>query len=101
MDGFSTREAAKQLGIKPMALSRYIALGRVPAPAVVTLGRSKVHIWTKSQIDHVRSLLPTIANGRKTRHKKKQSAGTPQQLAKRKGAQARAPMLQKKNKLEK
>jgi hypothetical protein len=70
MNGFSTREAAKKLGLKPMALSRYIALGKVPAPTVVALGRSKVHVWTESQIEHVRSLLPKIANGRKTRHQK-------------------------------
>jgi len=70
MNGLSTREAAKKLGISPIALSRYIAVGKVPAPAVITLGRSKVHVWTESEIEHVRQLLPKIANGRKTRYKK-------------------------------
>jgi predicted DNA-binding transcriptional regulator AlpA len=71
MNGLSTREAAKKLGISPIALSRYIAVGKVPAPAVITLGRSKVHVWTESEIERVRKLLPTIANGRKTRHQRK------------------------------
>jgi predicted DNA-binding transcriptional regulator AlpA len=85
MTGLSTREAAKKLGISPIALSRYIAVGKVPAPAVITLGRSKVHVWTESEIEHVRQLLPKIANGRKTRHKKKQSvSGTKQSKTKKK-----------------
>ncbi len=68
-----------------MALSRYIALGKVPAPTVVALGRFKVHVWTESQIEHVRSLLPKIANGRKTRHQKqKAQAKVPAQHKKKK-----------------
>lgn len=74
MEGISTRDAAKRLGISPIALSRYVASGKVPTPAVVTLGRSKVHVWTEEQVEHVRQLLPKIANGRKTRYKKKQTA---------------------------
>ena len=30
-----------------------------------------IHLWTEEEIEHVRKLLPKIANGRKTRHKKK------------------------------
>jgi predicted transcriptional regulator len=70
MEGLSTREAAKKLGISPVALSRYISKGKVPTPEVVTLGRYKVHVWTEAQIEHVRLLLPKIANGRKTRWQK-------------------------------
>jgi predicted transcriptional regulator len=74
MDGISTRDAAKRLGISPIALSRYVASGKVPTPAVITLGRSKVHVWTEAQIERIRQLLPKIANGRKTRYTKKQLA---------------------------
>jgi hypothetical protein len=78
MNGLSTREAAKKLGISPIAL-------KVPAPAMITLGRSKVHVWTEAEIEHVRQLLPKIANGRKTRHKKKEAvAGTKQSKTKKK-----------------
>jgi len=41
-----------------------------------------IHFWTEEQIEHVRQLLPKIANGRKTRHQKKQSALSNQQSAK-------------------
>ena len=82
MRKFSTREAAAKLGLSPIALSRYISKGKVPAPEIVTLGKSTFHVWTESQIEAVRELLPKIANGRKTRHKgkpKKQTTRKPKQ----------------------
>jgi RNA recognition motif-containing protein len=45
-----------------------------------------IHFWTEEEIEHVRKLLPKIANGRKTRYKKKQSAGSKQQSAKKHSA---------------
>jgi hypothetical protein len=47
-------------------------------------GELKVHAWTKSEIEHVRQLLPKIANGRKTRYNKKQLALSNQRSAKAK-----------------
>ena len=64
---FSTREAAKRLGITHAALSRYISAGKVPAPKTVEYGRFQVHAWTLADIENLRKLLPKIANGRKTR----------------------------------
>lgn len=79
----STTRAAKKLGISPIALSRYIAKGKVPAPEIVKLGQSSIHLWTKEEIENVRKLLPKIANGRKARHnrrseKTKAQSRTPQ-----------------------
>jgi predicted site-specific integrase-resolvase len=79
----STREAAKKLGISYETLANYIAIGKVPAPEIVTVGRRVVHMWTDAEIEHVRELLPKIVNGRKTRYKK-QSALSNQQSAKAK-----------------
>jgi predicted site-specific integrase-resolvase len=79
----STREAAKKLGINYDTLAHYIAVGKVPAPEIVTVGRRVVHMWTEAEIEHVRKLLPKIANGRKTRYKK-QSALSSQHSAKAK-----------------
>jgi predicted DNA-binding transcriptional regulator AlpA len=79
MDSFSTRQAAKRLGITQASLSRYIAAGKVPAPKSATSGGMTIHFWTDSEIEHVRQLLPKIANGRKTRYSKlreKQKAQT-------------------------
>jgi hypothetical protein len=66
----STREAAKKLGINYDTLANYIAIGKVPAPEIVTVGRRVVHMWTDAEIENVRQLLPKIANGRKTRYSK-------------------------------
>jgi predicted DNA-binding transcriptional regulator AlpA len=80
----TTRQAAKKLGIGAKTLSNYIAVKKVPAPKVIEFGKFVVHSWTEAEIEHVRKLLPKIANGRKTRYTKKQSAVSTQQLAKAK-----------------
>ena len=84
MRKFSTREAAKKLGLSPIALSRYIASGKVPSPEVVTTGRHTLHLWTEEEIENVRRLLPTIANGRR-----KHSAVSTQQSTKPKNKQSK------------
>jgi predicted DNA-binding transcriptional regulator AlpA len=76
---FTTRQAAKKLGIGAKTLSNYIAVKKVPAPKIITVGSYVVHSWTLAEIEHVRQLLPKIANGRKTRYSKlreKQKAQT-------------------------
>ena len=70
MSNFSTRQAAKKLGISHSALAHYIATGKVPAPKSVTSGGTTVHLWSEKEIERVREILPKIANGRKTRWKK-------------------------------
>jgi predicted DNA-binding transcriptional regulator AlpA len=82
MHKYSTRSAAKELGISLMSMMRYIKAKKIPAPPAVKVGGGIVRAWTKDEIEKVRKLLPTIANGRKTRYKKKQSAVSNQQSAK-------------------
>ena len=82
MTSYSTNQAAKKLGITGAALSRYIKAGKVPAPKVVQTGWKDVHSWTDEDIERLRKLLPKIANGRKTRYKKKQLAIGNKQLVK-------------------
>jgi predicted DNA-binding transcriptional regulator AlpA len=76
MKQYSTREVAKKLGLDVRSIQRYITAGKIAAPPVQTLGGGKFRVWTEKDIEHVRQLLPKIANGRKTRYKKKQSAKT-------------------------
>lgn len=100
MKVISTRQAAKRLGVHPDTLSHYIAVGKLPAPTILDVGTAKLHAWTEEEIERARQLLPKIANGRKTRYKKKQSALNNQQSAKTK-APARAPVPHKKRKTKK
>ncbi len=76
------------LGIHFDTLAHYVAVGKVPSPEMIPVGTGKrvVHLWTEPEIEHVRTLLPKIANGRKTRYKK----------LREKGPQAGAPALPKK-----
>jgi predicted DNA-binding transcriptional regulator AlpA len=82
MIALSTREAAKKLGITAVALSRYIRDGKVPAPQIVKTGKASIHLWTEAEIEHVRKLLPKIANGRKTRYSKAKPKAQPKRKSK-------------------
>jgi len=70
MATFSTRNAAKQLGLDVSTLSRYITARKIPRPKTLTTGGITVHIWTQREIERVRKLLPKIKNGRKLRYKR-------------------------------
>jgi predicted DNA-binding transcriptional regulator AlpA len=83
MPTFSTRYAAKKLGIDVATLSRYIKAGKVPAPKIVEIGGLRVHSWTEADIARVRAILPKIKNGRTTQHKKEKQKPQSNQKAKR------------------
>jgi hypothetical protein len=84
MKTYSTRQAAKMLGLSGVGLAHYIKVKKIAAPTIFNIGGRNIHAWTEAEIEHVRKLLPWIANGRKTRYKKKQSALSNRQLAKTK-----------------
>jgi predicted DNA-binding transcriptional regulator AlpA len=84
---FSTRQVAKKLGIGHTTLVQYVEAGKVPAPEAVIPGERPTHLWTEEEIEHVRQLLPKIANGRKTRYSK---------LREKQKAQATKPAPRKK-----
>ena len=89
---YSTRQVAKKLGITDVALGHYIKVGKIPAPKIMAVGNRNVHAWTEEEIEHVRKLLPKIANGRKTRYQK---------LREKQKAQARVPVPHKKGQTKK
>jgi predicted transcriptional regulator len=69
---YSSARAAKELGLTPAAITNYIKTGKIPKPRMMESAHR--YLWTEADIEHVRQLLPKIANGRKTRYKKKRSA---------------------------
>jgi hypothetical protein len=76
MKYYSTREAAKELGIPYTTLATYLSVGKVPSPKTEITG-TRTQIWTEEEIEDLRKLLPKIANGRKTRHKKQSARAKP------------------------
>ena len=73
MNGLSTREAAKKLGLSFTSLNRYIAAKKIPLPPLVRVGGVRVRLWSDKDIANVRALLPKLKNGRKLRYKMKSS----------------------------
>jgi len=69
-----------------------MSAGKIPEPKSVTAGGMKVHLWTEAEIEHVRQLLPKIANGRKTRYSK---------LREKQKAQTKSPVPRKPSKPKK
>jgi len=99
MNGYSSREAARRLGISFTSLNRYIAAKKIPVPEVQEFGGGQLRIWTEQDIEKVRTLLPKIANGRKTRYQKQKPEVRSRKSAKAKSktrTQPRAAALQKK-----
>jgi hypothetical protein len=76
MNGLSTRDAAKKLGLSFTSLNRYIAAKKIPLPPLVRVGGVRVRLWSDKDIAKVRAILPKLKNGRKTRYKKKASRKT-------------------------
>jgi len=70
MNQYSTREAARKVGLDWRTIQRYIAAGKIAAPPVQRLGGAKFRVWTDADIQRLRKLLPKIKNGRKTRYQK-------------------------------
>ncbi len=81
---FTTRQAAKKLGIPAKTLSNYIIAKKIPSPKVIRLGSFVVHSWTEEEIEQVRKLLPKIANGRKTRWQRQKQKEKEKTATKRK-----------------
>ncbi len=91
---YSSRQAARQLGLPVSTLSKYIVQKKIPAPKSVTTGDITVYLWTNEDIERVRKLLPKIANGRKTRWQR-------QREEQRKSAPAAVPVPHKKKRNKK
>ena len=74
------------LGLSGVGLAHYIKVKKIPAPQILNIGGRNIHAWTEAEIEHVRQLLPKIANGRKTRYSK---------LREKQKAQAKSPVPRK------
>jgi predicted DNA-binding transcriptional regulator AlpA len=83
MDSYSTRQAAKKLGLPSTTLAQYIAAKKVPAPKPIRIGGVLVRAWSEKDIERVRAILPKIANGRKTRYQKQGLKKQPPKKSKR------------------
>jgi excisionase family DNA binding protein len=70
MRGYSTREAAKLLGVSMATINRYVAAGTIPIPALTKVGGVTVRLWNDKDITKAKAILTGFTDGRRTRHRK-------------------------------
>lgn len=63
--GFSTREAAKKLGVTPLTLQRHVKAKTFAVPPLVKVGGVSVRLWTARDIEMARKVLSGVKPGRK------------------------------------
>lgn len=62
---YTTRQAAEKLGRTLVTLQRQIAAGTVDAPPIITVGNSKMRLWSDRDIEKARKVFAGIKPGRK------------------------------------
>jgi hypothetical protein len=62
---FSTREAAKKLGVALITPQRHVSSKTVEAPKLQNFGGARVRLWTERDIEAARKVLAQIRPGRK------------------------------------
>jgi hypothetical protein len=66
---FSTRDAAKQLGVTLLTLQRHVSAKTVDAPPLLKVGGVSVRLWSDRDIEKARKVLAGIKPGRKKKAK--------------------------------
>jgi hypothetical protein len=64
MRKFSTTEVAEMLGLHQPNLQRLIRQRRVPVPPLVTVGKLKIRLWSKADVEKARKALSQTRNRR-------------------------------------
>jgi len=55
MKTYSTLEVARLVGVTSATLHRWIREKRVPAPPLETLGKMRIRIWCKKDVENVKA----------------------------------------------
>jgi excisionase family DNA binding protein len=55
MKTFSTLEVARLVGVTSATLHRWIREKRVPAPPLETLGKMRIRIWSRTDVEKVKA----------------------------------------------
>jgi hypothetical protein len=66
---FSTREAAKKLGVNLVTLQRHIAAKTIRVPPLQKVGGVTVRLWSNEDIENARTILADVKPGRKPKAK--------------------------------
>ena len=69
MASYSTREAAKLLGVSMATINRYIVAETVPVPPLTRVGGVTVRLWSDKDIAKAKAIVAEFTDGRRTRHR--------------------------------
>ena len=72
MKELSNSEVARQAGVHPVTLERWLATGELPWPKVLVMGCRVVRLWKEADIERIRRY--KAKNGAKTRSRKNHCA---------------------------
>jgi excisionase family DNA binding protein len=67
---YSTREAAKALGVSHQTLYSWIESGHIVAPKQIQVGRSTIRLWTTAEIERARKFKGKLKRGPQPRSNK-------------------------------
>jgi predicted DNA-binding transcriptional regulator AlpA len=60
---YTTREAAKALGVSHQTLYTWIEGGHIDAPEQLKVGKSTIRLWTAAEIERARQFKGTLKPG--------------------------------------
>jgi excisionase family DNA binding protein len=66
---YTTRDAAKQIGVSRQTLQAWIAADEIDAPKPVGVGNATLRLWTKADIERVRKFKGARKPGPKAKKK--------------------------------
>jgi excisionase family DNA binding protein len=62
---YTTREAAKQIGVSRQTLQAWIAAGEIDAPKPIGVGNATLRLWTKADIENAQRFKGALKPGPK------------------------------------
>jgi excisionase family DNA binding protein len=66
---FTTREAAKQIGVSRQTLQTWIAAGEIDAPKPIGVRNATLRLWTRADVERARKFKGILKRGPKSRNK--------------------------------
>jgi excisionase family DNA binding protein len=64
---YTTREAAKQVGVSRQTLQAWIAADKIDAPKPIGVGKATLRLWSRADIEKARKLKGALKPGPKAK----------------------------------
>jgi excisionase family DNA binding protein len=68
---YTTRQAARQIGVSRQTLQAWIAAGEINAPEAIGVGKAMLRLWSVADIEKAKKFKGTLRRGPKRKGKVK------------------------------